>query len=60
MLVQKYFNATEASEYLNLHKPKFYALLAQKKIEPVMMSGRIKFYWINDLKKLKRELCNGE
>lgn len=56
MLVQKYLNATESSDFLGLHKPKFYELIAQGDIEHVMQTGRIKLYAVKDLKKIRKAL----
>ncbi len=57
MDVQKrLLNASEAAQFLGVHRPKFYEILAGRNLEAVMQTGRIKLYAISDLRRIKKIL----
>lgn len=52
---KKLLNASEAAEYLGVYRPKFYQMMEDWGLEPVMQTGRIKLYAIKDLNRMERD-----
>ncbi len=56
MDVKNLLNASEAAVFLDVHRPRFYEILATSNLEPVMQTGRIKLYDKKHLKRIKKAL----
>lgn len=52
---KKYLNASEAAEYLDVWRPKFYQMAEDWGLEVAWQTGRIKLYRLKDIKQMGRD-----
>ncbi len=55
MDVKKYFNASQAAEYLGVHRPRFYLMKDDWGLETAFQIGRIKMYKVKDVEQMGRD-----